>query len=75
MPQHDSASSFQKTRPKRSQKTRELALLAAVEGDAFGVLAQPHQAEAQIGLEALLVEIQRDQRPAEPDGEPGRDAV
>ena len=36
----------------------EFALLAAIERDAFGVLAQAHQAEAEIGLEALLVEHQ-----------------
>src|SRR5215469_14231322 len=37
--------------------------LAAVERDALGMLAQPHQAEAEIGFEALLVEHQTDQRP------------
>ena len=33
----------------------ELRLLAAVERDAFGVLAQTHQAVAEIGLETLLL--------------------
>ena len=54
----------------------DLALghLAAIEGDAFGVLAQPHQAKAEIRLEALLREIERHQRPADLDGEPGAEA-
>jgi len=47
--------------------------LAAVERDALGVLAQPHQAEAEIGLEALLVEHQPGERLADPMREPGAD--
>ena len=34
----------------------EFAPLAAVERDVLGILAQPHQAEAEIGLVALLIE-------------------
>ena len=47
---------FVTTRAKRFWKTSQLARLAAIEGDALGVLAQAHQAEAEIGLVALLVE-------------------
>ena len=39
---------------------------AAVQRHAFAVLAQPHQREAVVRLEALLVEVQPDQRPADP---------
>src|SRR6185437_16026924 len=49
----------------------KFARFAAVEGDAFRVLAQAHEAEAEIRLEALLREIEVDQRPTQPDGEPG----
>ena len=50
------------TAPKRSRKPAELLALAAVERHAFAVLAQPHQRKAEVGLEALLVEVEADQR-------------
>ncbi|MGA3304886.1 MAG: hypothetical protein ABSC26_02645, partial [Stellaceae bacterium] len=50
---------------------RALGRLAAVERDALGVFAQAHQAVAEIGLKTLLREIQRHQRPADLDREPG----
>ena len=37
--------------------------LAAVQRDAFDVLAQPHQGVAEIRLDPLLAEVQRDQWP------------
>src|SRR5205823_11587204 len=43
-----------------------LPLLSAVKGDAFGIFTQAHQAEAEIGLVALLVERQPHQRAADP---------
>ena len=48
-----------------------LAALAAVERDVFGILAQPHHAEAKIGLVALLVEKEPDQRVADAMRQPG----
>ena len=48
------------------RETRELVLLAAVERHTFGVLAEPDQVEPEVGLEALLVEVQPDERSAEP---------
>ena len=37
-------------------------VFAAVERDALGVLAESDQAEAQVGLDALLLKVQADQR-------------
>src|SRR5208283_2491303 len=54
-------------------KRLELPSLAAVKGDAFRILAQPHQTETEIGLVALLVEQQPHQRAADPSGQPGTD--
>ena len=48
-----------------------LGRLAVVERDAFGVLAHAHQGEAEIGLERLLGEVERDQPAADHVGEPG----
>ena len=42
-----------------------LHLLAAVQRDRLAVLAHPHQVVAEVGLEALLPEVQADQRPAD----------
>ncbi len=39
--------------------------LAVQQRDLLGILAHAHQAEAEIGLEALLLEVQRDQRAAD----------
>ena len=61
------------TLAKRALEVGEFARLAAVERDAFTVLAQPHQREAEIRLEALLVEIERDQRLADHVREPSAD--
>ena len=44
----------------------EFTRLAAVEGDVFGVLAQPDHAEAKIRLVALLIEIEPDQGITDP---------
>ena len=51
----------------------ELLALAAVQRHALAVLAQAHQRKAEIGLEALLVEVEADQRPADEVGEDGAD--
>src|SRR5207245_7186345 len=48
-----------------------LSLLPAVESDAFGIFTQAHQAEAKIGLVALLVERQPYQRMTDPAGDEG----
>ena len=48
--------------------------LAVEQGDLLGVLAHAHQVEAEIGFVALLLEIERDQRPADQMGERGADA-
>ena len=45
--------------------------LAVIERDAFGVLAHAHQREAEVGLERLLGEVERDQPAADQVGEPG----
>ncbi len=50
---------------KAAMKDRAFALFAAEEGDALGVFAQAHQAEAEIGLVALLVIAQPHQRMAD----------
>jgi len=42
-----------------------------VQRDAFAVLAQPDQRKAKVRLEALLVEVEADERPADDVGEPG----
>ena len=46
-----------------------LVLLAAIEGDALGILAHAHQREAEIRLEALLLEVERDQATADQVGQ------
>ena len=51
-----------------------LERFAAVERDPFTVLAQAHQRIAVIGLVALLVEVQADERLADGVREPGADA-
>ena len=40
-------------------------MLAPVQGHAFAVLAQPHEREAEVGLDALLVVVQTDQLAAD----------
>src|SRR6185369_9130412 len=48
--------------------------LAAIEGDGFGILADAHQAEAEIGFALELVEVKPDQDLAEDDdGDDGAD--
>ena len=46
--------------------TVALGALAVEQRDLLGVLAHPHQVEAEIGLAALLLEIETDQRVADP---------
>src|SRR6185312_1352799 len=53
------------------EQATALAPLAAIKRDTFGVLAQAHQVEAEIGLVALLIEIELHQRAADLEGEPG----
>ncbi len=53
---------FSTTRPKRSDKPLAFGGLAAQQRDLFGVLAHPNQIETKIRLEALLPEIEIDQR-------------
>ena len=48
-----------------------LGRLAREQRHLFGVLAKPHQREAEIGFVALLVEIELDQRTADEMGHPG----
>src|SRR5206468_8926630 len=52
---------------------RTFASLAVVEGDALGILPQAHQTEPEIRFEALLVEIESDQRSADQMREPSAD--
>ena len=47
--------------------------LAVVQGHALGVLAEAHEAEAEIRLVALPVEVHAHERPADAVGEPGAD--
>ena len=46
-----------------------LDLLAAVERNVLGVVADPHQGVAVGGREQLVQEVQPDQRPADAEGE------
>ena len=55
------------------QQAVMLRLLAVEQGDLLGILAHPHQIEAEVGLVALLLEIQRDQRAADQMRERGAD--
>jgi hypothetical protein len=55
------------TAPKRD-RNRVRSALALQQRDLFGVFARPHQIEAKIGLIALLLEIEIDQRPADQTG-------
>ena len=52
-------------------KAAELVRLAAVQGHALGVLAEADEAEPEVGLVPLPVEVQPDERAAEPVGQPG----
>ena len=47
-------------------KPRAFGALALQQRDLLGVFAHPHQVEAEIGLVALLIEIEPDQRRADP---------
>ena len=58
-----------KTSAKRAFSVSASRCLAAVERDALGVLAHAHQREAEVGLVALLLEVERDQPPADEVGE------
>ncbi len=44
---------------------RALDRLAFHQRDRLGMIGSPHDREAEIGLETLLVEVQRDQPPAD----------
>ncbi len=59
---------FDTTLPKRINSRVALGVLAGQQRDLFGIFAHAHQVEAEIGLVALLLEIQRDQRPGRSDG-------
>src|SRR5439155_27291367 len=50
-----------------------LSPLTAIEGDAFGIFTQPHQAETKIGFVALLVVCQPHQWMTDPAGQEGAD--
>ena len=50
-----------------------LRLLAAEQRDLLGILPHPHEIEAEIGLEPLLAEIERHQRPADQMRQRGSD--
>ena len=50
-----------KQRAEHPHEGRHLALLAVVEGDGLGVLAHPHEVEAEVGLALQLREVQADQ--------------
>ena len=64
---------FATTRPKRSTRRSRLGAFAVQQRDLFGILAHPHEIESEVGLVALLVEIESDQRPADQMGETGAD--
>ena len=49
------------------QKPRALGGFAVQQRDLFGIFAHANQVETEIGLVALLLEIEADQRPADPD--------
>ena len=49
------------TAPKRRSRPCSLGPLAAVERHALGVLAKAHEGEAEVGLVALLHEVEPDQ--------------
>ena len=55
------------------RKPRAFRSLAAKQRDLLGILARAHEVEAEVGLEALLLEIQPDQRPADPMRQHGAD--
>ena len=61
------------TRPKRLEVALALGGFAVQRRDLLGILAAAHQVEAEIGLEALLLEIERNKRPADQMGEHGAD--
>ena len=46
---------------------------AAVESNTLRIFAEAHQAEPEVGLEALPVNIQRHQRPTDFDRQPSTD--
>jgi len=52
----------------------EFDWLSAIEGNAFSMLSQVHQAEPEVGLEALSSGIQLYQRATDGDGETSTDA-
>jgi hypothetical protein len=54
---------------KSRQQPHPLDGLAAQQRDLFGVFPRPHQIETEIGLKALLLEIEIDQRPADQMGQ------
>ena len=60
-------------RAKAAAQAPLLVLLAAIERDAFGVLADADHAVAEVGVVALEVEIDPHQRPADQVGQPGAD--
>src|SRR6202008_3157805 len=60
-------------RAESAEESGLLPLLAAVERNALRVFPQPDQAEAEIRLEALAVEVEPDQWPPDLEGQPGAD--
>ena len=52
-------------------KAAELVRLAAVQGHSLGVLAEADEAEPEVGFVPLPIEVQPDERTADPVGEPG----
>ena len=52
-------------------KAAELVRLAAVEGHPLGVLAEADEAEPEVGFVPLPIEVQPDERAADPVREPG----
>ena len=61
------------TLPKRSSSRSRSAVSPREQRDLLGVLPHAHEIEAEVGLEPLLAEIERDQRPADEMRQRGSD--
>ena len=55
--------------PETAERDASFLLLATIERDAFGLFAQTHQTEAEVGFEALLPVAEADQRAPDQVGE------
>src|SRR4030095_1999827 len=54
-------------------ETAQLVFLAAIQRNAFAVLAETHQIKTEVRLVFLLIEVERNERFADLVGEPGTD--